>query len=398
MANRLTVPVGAYGRSTDNTENDFGFAGSANSSFDTGNLHHKVTVGTDLQFSRNEQYTTGVDSCAANSTLPAYIATCSNYHVNQSNAPDVNGYKFGLYGEDKISVGDSGFSLTPGVRLDWYRYDPKASAGFEASDGYTGVPNGQSDWAISPKLRAAWQVNPDVELFAQFSAGFKAPNVNQLYLSYVSTFYESIGNPDLKPEKSYGFEVGANLGDDDFGGRITAFTTHYKDFIDTTVTPTAEFAYGVTQFFNRNSVRISGVEVRGQKRFANGFDIHGSAAYAYGEDTDTNEILDSVAPLKAIIGAGYNQESWGANIDWIGSAAVDKDSTATTRPAGYGIVNLTGWWEPEQAKGLRLQAGVYNLFDKKYYDALEVKNMTAAAAAISSEPGRYFKISLTQRF
>jgi hemoglobin/transferrin/lactoferrin receptor protein len=397
MANRLTTPIGAYGRSTDNKENDYGFSGYANSSFDTGTLHHRLTFGGDFQFAKTEQFTTGIDSCAANAGDPIYDAICSNYHVNQSNSPDVNGYRGGVFIEDRIGFADSGFSLTPGLRFDWYKFDPKGSAGYEAVDGFTGVPDGQSDWAISPKLRAAWQVSPEVELFAQFSSAFKAPNVNQLYLTYVSTYYESIGNPDLDPEKSYGFEIGANLGDEDLGGRITAFTTKYKDFIDTTSTPTVEFPYGVTQFYNRANVRISGIEARGQKRFANGFNMHASIAYAYGEDTDTGDIITSVAPVKGIVGVGYERETWGTNLDWIASAAVDSDSDASTKPAGYGIVNLTGYWEPEKVKGLRVQAGVYNVFDKTYYDALEVKNINNATD-LQSEAGRYFKVSLTQRF
>lgn len=396
-SNRLTVPVGTYGRSTDNQQDDYGFSGHGTSSFDTGNLHHRLLFGADLQFSQVSQYTTGVDSCDANATDASYISTCANYHVNQSNSPDVNGYKAGLFVEDRIGFTDSGLSLTPGLRFDWYKFDPQASSGFETADGYAGLPDGQSDWQISPKLRAAWQVNPDIELFAQFSAGFKAPNVNQLYLNYVSTYYQSIGNPDLESEKSYGFEVGTNLGDEDFGGRITAFSTRYKDFIDTSTSGsylTGDLTY---QYYNRSNVRISGIEARAHKRFENGINLHASAAYAYGKDMDTNELLASVAPLKAIFGIGYEQETWGTDFNLIASAAVRENSTASFKPAGYGVVNLTGWWEPEKAKGFRLQAGVYNLFDKTYFDALEVKD-TNNASDLYSEAGRYFKLSLTQRF
>ena len=390
-AYRLTDPVGDYERDTTNTEKSYGFTGGGNSDFSTGNLHHGVNFGFDFAFTQNHQYTHGDDSCDEN-----YVSACSNYHINQSNAPDVDSYKLGAYVEDTVAFADTGFSLTPGLRFDWYKFAPQASAGYENADGYSGLPDGQSNWQLSPKLRAAWQVAPEVELYAQFSTGFKSPNVTQLYLGYVSTYYQSIGNPDLDPESSYGFEVGANLGDDDFGAHIAAFTTRYKDFIDTETSGsyfTGDLTY---QYFNRSNVRISGLEARANKRFGK-FNLHGSLAYAYGEDLDTDEVLDTVAPFKGIVGVSYDAESWGADASLVGSAAVRSDSTASTKPGGYGVVNLTGWWEPEQTKGLRIQAGVYNLFDKTYYDALEVKNVSNATE-LYSEAGRYFKVSLTQKF
>ena len=64
---------------------------------------------------------------------------------------------------------------------------------------------------------------------------------------------------------------------------------------------------------------------------------------------------------------------------------------------------MTGWWTPEAVSGLRVQAGVYNIFDKKYFNALGVRDVNLAAASSQprdfySEPGRTFKISLTKRF
>lgn len=213
-----------------------------------------------------------------------------------------------------------------------------------------------------------------------------------------SPLYRSIGNPDLKPETSWGFDVGANLGNEDFGGRISAFTTRYKNFIDTSdIIRTTGYVLGTYEYINRANVRISGVEIEGHKTFTNGINLHGSMFYARGVDLDTDELLSTVAPLKAIVGVGYERQTWGADVSLMAAAAVSDKSSASTKPAGYGVVNLTGWWEPEQAKGLRLQAGVYNLFDKQYYDALEVKDV-ANANALYSEAGRYFKIAISQKF
>lgn len=165
--------------------------------------------------------------------------------------------------------------------------------------------------------------------------------------------------------------------------------------------PEAGYAYGTYRYYNRDRVKIYGVEARAHKAFDNGFDLRASLAYSPGVDMDTGEVLSSVAPLKAIVGIGYSRESWGADLDWIGVKAVSDKSTASFKAPGYGLVNLTGWWEPEGYNGLRLQAGVYNLFDKEYYDALETKDVTSITStnqAFYSESGRYFKLSIAKTF
>jgi len=394
---RQTAPIGDYYRLSDKTERSWGAVGAISGSYETGILKHDVTLGGDLSLFDTHQYIDGGDSC---DVTP--VPSCAFYHNNQSDEPDVSGSRVGLYLDDRISLGDSGVSLTPGLRFDWFDYRPSSTEQYENNSGYAGLPDSMTGSQLSPKIRAAWQVQPQVELFAQWAMGFKAPSVSQLYSNYDNApLYRQIGNPDLDPETSSGFELGANLGDDDFGGSIKGFYNKYRNFIDTETTPTAGYMLGSIEYFNRAHVRIYGAEASAHKRFQNGIRLRATLAYAHGEDEDTGELLSSVAPLKAILGVGYERESWGTELSWVGAAGVDDDTPVTYRAPGYGLFNLTGWWEPEQAKGLRIQAGVYNIFDKTYFDALEVKSVTSITEAnkeFYSEAGRTFKISLTQRF
>ena len=395
---RYTSVIGDYSRRNEIENRSIGFNGNASKSFDTGSLQHKVTFGLDVAFSKAHQYSAGEDNCA----LPRWRATCAFLHTNQSDMPDVDGKRVGAFVDDKIEIGSSNFSLTPGLRFDWYDYSPKNTDAYRDSANYSGLPSGQSDSRFSPKLRASYQPQDNVEIYAQWAMAFRAPNVSELYVNYgVPGGYVSYGNPDLKPETSNGIEIGTNLGDDDFGGHIGGFYNKYKNFIDSEMSadPTRTYPLGITEYFNRANVRMFGVEVNAHKKFDNGIHIKGSLAYVNGKDSDSGEWIDSVAPAKAAFTVGYATEVWGTDFTFVTATNEPKKDSDNFRTPGYGIFDLTGWWEPEQVKGLSLRAGVYNIFNKTYYDSLNVASTgLTQPAAYYSEPGRTFKLTLTQRF
>jgi len=412
---RVGSVAGPWLRNNEIQDNDYGVTGNLTSRFATGNLQHEVNIGGDASLFSTTSFIDGLDACILGTASPAgMMGSCPALHADQADIPDVDGKRVGFFIDDRIAFGDSGFALTPGVRFDWYDDDPKKTSAFESNPGYAanGFPDGSNGSRISPKLLATYQAAPAVELFAQWSMAFRAPTVSELYLDFSNPAfgYATLGNPNLDPETSNGFEIGANLGDDEMGGRITAFHNLYRNFIDS-VTSYADPVYpaGLTSYFNRDRVTISGVELEAHKLFQNGINLHGSLAYAYGKDTGTDEYLRSVAPLKAILGVGYQRDSWGTDLSLVTSAGMRDDGNPKTFDApGYGIVDLTAWWEPEQAKGLRIQGGVYNLLDKTYYNGVALKDLNASTVpsnansaqpiAFYSEPGRTFKLSLVKRF
>jgi hemoglobin/transferrin/lactoferrin receptor protein len=299
------------------------------------------------------------------------------------------------------------------VRFDWHEYKPQVTPEFaDLNPGYDifGLSAGNSGSRISPKLLATYDVSPTVQLFGQWSMAYRAPTVNELYLNFTNatTGYAQLGNPDLKPETGHGFEAGVNAGTDDFGGRVTVFHNRYNDFI--TMSPMVPdpaypaLRFGVAKFINLDEVHMTGIELKGHKRFDNGFRLHGGLAYTYAEDVVAGTQLREIAPFKAIAGIGYEQEHWGLDLTGVFSGGVKDDGDANTFDApSYAVANVTGWWEPAQVKGLRIQAGVYNVFDTTYFDAVANRDLNPNAATSQprdfySEPGRSFKISLTQKF
>lgn len=402
---RYVTVIGDYSRLSELSNESYGLSGSADKTLELGGLSHKFTLGGAFASGTTTQYSSGEDSC---DTVPSF--SCNFLHTNQSDMPDVDTSQFGIFIDDEIRIGDSAFSLTPGIRYDWYEHTPKDTASYQDNPNYTGLPDGQSEGQFSPKLLGKYEVTPEFDVFAQWAMAFRGPTATELYLDYGAPgTYLRIGNADLQPETSHGFEIGATYDNGSVRGRATAFYNRYKNFIDTRSLSTAEqaelgiapgtYPFGVTQNINRANVEIYGAEFSLEKTFDSGFILHGALAYARGIDIDSGNVLGSVAPLKAVLGAGYATETWGANVNWIGVAAVSDNSTASYKAPSYGLVDATAWWKPAKLEGFSVQAGVYNIFDETYYDAVSLRDVSMTQpAAFYSEPGRSFKVSITQRF
>jgi hemoglobin/transferrin/lactoferrin receptor protein len=401
---RTTANV-AYGRNNEVENETWGFSGTATKDFEYSGLSHSVRVGLDVGVSSWSQYSWAL--CPTSTTCPSLN--------NQAEVPDVDSQNLGLVVEDKIEIGNTGFTLTPGFRFDWFNYDPSTGGGFANNTGLTrfGDLRDRTEAAISPKILATYDLTPDVELYMQLAVGFRAPTVDELYSRFYNptSRYAQLGNPDLEPEIGRGIEIGANFDTGDFTGRVAAFHTRYQNFIETVTTTDAT---GFTEFNYTNvaAATISGIEASAVKTFNNGINLHASLAYAYGRNEETTQRLRSVAPFKAIVGGGWSNETFGFDLSSTLSAGMLTDhlNTVGTTPdttfdaPGYAIVDLTGWWTPEQLPGLRVQAGVYNIFDQEHYNALAVRDVNLNSATASqprewySEPGRTFKVSLTKTF
>src|SRR3546814_20051707 len=76
--------------------------------------------------------------------------------------PDVESLAFGIYVEDEIRTADGRFSLTPGVRFDWYEHEPQETSDYTHGPNFDGtMPDRTSDSKLSPKLRATWHASSE---------------------------------------------------------------------------------------------------------------------------------------------------------------------------------------------------------------------------------------------
>lgn len=329
-----------------------------------------------------------------------------------------------VFVQDEMRLADDRWRLIPGLRLDHYRFAPRADALFDAQPLAEHV-QGQTDRHVSPKLGAVWQFAEHFNLYAQYASGFRAPPYSDLGLlfSNLRYGYAAIPNPDLKPETSRSTEIGLR-GEGDAGHfTVAAYRNRYRDFIDSehliarsdwpdwaAATPGLGMVF---QSVNLTRARIQGVEASGTLYLdafgdaLSGWQLRGSAGWARGDAREEGGAwtpLDSVDPARAVLGAGYEAERWGVELDGTFVARKNRlDDPAAFHAPGYASVDLYAHWQPSSM--LALYAGLTNLGNRHYWDWGNLHGGTlgsgvAASSVIDrySAPGRAFSVAARLSF
>ncbi|MCD8516872.1 MAG: TonB-dependent hemoglobin/transferrin/lactoferrin family receptor [Burkholderiaceae bacterium] len=397
--NPTGVPYGAYNRGSDMKQNSYGLNTEASKKIE-GTVSQRLSVGFEYLNTQLTQYNSSYDNCP--SYGPGAPGSCASLHGSQSDVPSTDGNQVGLWLQNTVGFANNRFELTPGIRYDYYSYSPSSYNGNTGVDNFDPTNNSASAW--SPKLLGTFNATNHLALYAQYALSFNAPTATQLYGLFQGyggpTPYLVKGNPNLKPEKGRGWELGAKYDDGKVAGALTYFDNSYENFINEVSVSEAGFLF-VETFENLEDVRIYGIEANGSWKITSNWRTFASMAWTVGKDQSTNQNLNSVAPLQALIGVGYDAQEWGAQVQLAAAQQRNNVSNADTNfvAPGYGVVDLTAYWSPSAVKGLTVRAGVFNLFDKAYWNALDVPDNTPASQVdLYTQPGRNFSLTLTYQY
>ncbi|MEZ0472753.1 TonB-dependent hemoglobin/transferrin/lactoferrin family receptor [Luteimonas salinilitoris] len=312
-----------------------------------------------------------------------------------------------LYVQDEIAFAGGAFRLVPALRVDHYELKPEVD-GIFAEDNPGVAVSDLTETQVSPKLGAVWKFAGDWSLFAGYARGFRAPPYNDVNVGFTNVMfgYTAIANPDLKPETSDGLEAGIRFVGDAVYAGLTGYYNRYEDFIESfRLVGFDERGLMVFQSQNVADARIYGAELKAGVDLGalapawQGWSLQGAAAWSRGEDRTGDVPLDSVDPLTAALGIVYDTDTWGAELAGRFAAGRDRVSDpALYRSGGYGVLDLYAHWN--FAPGTRLNVGVFNLADRKYWSAGDLPMAVAAASTLDryTAPGRNVAVSLAVEF
>ncbi len=320
--------------------------------------------------------------------------------------PDTVETSSALYAQGEIIGGN--WSITPGVRLDHFSIKPSTT-------GFPVPVVALSGSAVSPKLGVVFRASPQWRLFGNYASGFRAPNAGQVnaFFENVTSFYKTIPNGALKPEKSNNFELGARGRLDPLTLDATVFTGKFRDLIEdnrqvsgagTAANPT------VFQSVNIDNATISGFEVKGSMDWGKVGTGKLSTPFAYGRAygrvDNTGLPLDSIDPAKLTVGVRYETAAWDIRLNATHHAAKkpsDIGQQRVTLPLQFAVpasttYDLSGQWR--FAKTTRLNASITNLTHQKYWSWSSVRGVASNAPALDAytQPSRQFNVSLVTEF
>ncbi len=316
------------------------------------------------------------------------------------------------------------WSLTPGVRVDQYAIDVLSQAGYYPNLSNTPAQS-LSGTATSPKLAVLYRATPQWSVYGQWAKGFRAPEGQQVNSALEVSTAKLLPNPNLKPEESRNLELGLK-------GRLhlisldaAVFTSRYSNLIQEkkdlgTANGLAASVTNPTLFqtVNIDQASISGFEVKAHADVAQLQHGKLAASLGYGQTHGSNLTtglpLSYLEPAKLTLGLAYTSADWDVsvsvqhhaakNANEIDSLYIPKSTSLLqfTPPASTTLDMHSQW---RMRKNLRLNLGIVNLTNQKYWNWSDVQGLASNPAApllpvvdAYTQPGRHINLSMVMDF
>ncbi len=248
------------------------------------------------------------------------------------------------------------------------------------------------NWHLTPKATLMYAPG-NFRLRATYSAGFRAPGLDELYYHYFSVNRGKaqiiFGNKDLKPEKSNYFSLNAEYRSNILAVSVTGFMNRINDMvirqnIDVDATSLAMLQAEFPEMTNdqaqkleryslyKNSDKgdVKGVQVNVSANLFRGFNLSANYVYTYARTCSGDQWTPLERSIRnaATVAANY-YHSWGnygLNVNINGRLQSKTYYPDYEDAPGYGIWNLNTTHSFDGLKHLYLEPsiGIDNIFNK----------------------------------
>ena len=274
-----------------------------------------------------------------------YRGDKASIYSGDNTVKNTDQYSMDLYDEYRV---DNKLLLTPAIRYDYHK-----------SFGSHTSPNLGATYFISDKSRFK----------AKYGTSYRAPSVDELYGAFthggIWGGMAIVGNPDLKPEKSKGWEISY---EQEFGDTTSAKLTYFDNKKEDAISYKIEMASPsqMGKFYNIDSTSSKGVEFEIKHDFGKGFTLVGNYNWLDSVDDTTGERLNYNArntymaklmwtePIKK----EWNITAWNK---WYTDFQYDSDTVYSVNTFNFTVTKRWG-------DKYRVFAGIDNVFNKDLSD------------------------------
>lgn len=255
--------------------------------------------------------------------------------------------------------------LTGGIRYEHITAGATVTAGMVTDH----IDPEYQDWVGNIGL--TYKLTEKINLVGSISEGFRAPNIDDLAAINGNVFVGTqLPNPDLMPENSITYEIGAKMNTDRFRAETYVWWNDLQNYIDTS-------APNTMQLLDRSNghAYLNGVEFSAEYQLSYNWSLYGNYWYTYGQNLDKDEPLSRIPPQQGTLGI---RKRWNNGRDWFDTYTwiVDKQDRLSARdmsdtnriPAGGtpGFVTLNFRYGRMISPRQRLSLNVENIFDEQY--------------------------------
>ena len=389
-----------------------GAIAQADKLFSVGKTSHLLIYGVDYYETDNESLRDGgtVDAAAGNPVFEFFPLPTRDF-------PPTEVTQLAFFIQDEIELLNGRLLISPGIRYDDFDADATADAIYLSGNPGSPAPVDFDDDEVTAKIGAVYRFNEKYSIYARYSEGFRAPPYDDVNVGFTNFIggYKTISNPNLVSETSEGWELGLRIQGDLGFVAINAYSNDYDDFIESlAISPQFAPTFGIDpsdglltfQSINVDEVEIEGIELSAlidlgaANPSLEGFSVKAAIAYADGENKTNDEPLNSVEPLTAVFGLGYDSpdDRWGANLVWTLVEGKDDSDIDANNPriatSGYGLLDLFGYYRFNDKTSINI--GVFNLSDKDYLRWADTISIGADASRRFTQSG--VNASVTLRF
>ncbi|WP_412555325.1 TonB-dependent receptor [Shimia sp. MIT1388] len=338
---------GMFSNSTsDDDQNTSGFKATANFEFAPG---HRTVVGFEYE---DDNLISDKVSTSSFGGPPSVTTRYSDATIKTAS----------VFAQHEAELG-SATAATFGLR--YYNVDSKLNR--YLVNGVAQPTQSNSDSRLLGSLGLVHQLNETSVLRANISQGYNYPSLSQLFLTSVGAGGTVIGNPNLKPETSINYEIGARIDNGNLVLDTALFYTDSKDYI-------ASMATGIprqSRYENVNAAQTWGFEVAaefdpgwwgGVRPYVNLSNVN--RTFEYSDGTSTKNTGTPTWSGDIGLRGDWGLQSTSGTWDIFVRGESGNTETDGTRYSGYGTLNLRGTVDLTENLSMSFEVG--NIFDRSY--------------------------------
>jgi iron complex outermembrane receptor protein len=326
----------------------------------------------------------------------------------QPSIPDVDTESFGLYGEYKRNLSDR-LRLVAGLRLDSTK--TQADSSKANTNLYFAYKNTRStsktDTYPSGNIQLFYELQKGTELLVGLGHSVRVPDPQERYFALRRMGTDWVGNPELKPSRNTELDLGIKHSTDRALIKATAFYSYVQDYITVHNQNRVNSVPGVmnsqARSYENVNAQFFGGEVDLRLSLTQELFLFGGMSYVQArKETKPEKNINSsnvaeIPPLKTRIALRYDRGMYFGEVETILSATQNRTDTdlREQKTSGYGVVNVK---VGGNFKGFTINAGIDNVFDKRYFEHLSYLRDPFATGVKVPEPGRTFYINVSYTF